>query len=60
MIKIQIPVALDLTDRLVISKLSSELTIPGKIHFKVSTFYTIQVDNLTVVVAAADDDDDDD
>ena len=48
--KIQIPVALDLTNRLVLSKASSELTIPLKIHFKVSTFYTIQVDNLMMMM----------
>ena len=39
---------------------TSGRTKPVKNHLKVSTFYTIQVDNLSVVVAAADDDDDDD
>ena len=42
----QIPVALDLPNRLVISKSSSGRTRPVKIHLKVSTFCTIQVDNL--------------
>ena len=42
-----------------LSKSSSELTRPVKIHFKASTFCTIQVDNLIVAAADSDGDDDD-
>ena len=42
------------------SKSSSGLTVPLKIHLKVSTFCTFRFDNLKEVVAASDDDDDND
>ena len=37
---------LDLLDRLAMSNSTSGLTKPANFHFKVSTFYTSQVDNL--------------
>ena len=38
---------LDLQDRLARSKFTSGVTRPVKIHFKVATFYTFWVDNMS-------------